>query len=1025
MSGRPLEFRLLGSVALVVAGQEVVLGATREASLLADLLVRANEVVPTSRLVDDLWRGSPPPGAVATLHTYVRDLRRLLEPDRQVGVRSEVLAARRPGYVLHVEPDELDVWRARRLIESGRSALAVEDPGRARELLAAAVDLWSGPSFGPLASEDHLRAVAAELDELRLAAIEDRLDADLAMGRHNDVCGELESLVAVHRYRERLWAQLVLALYRSGRQADALRAFRRVRRILAEDLGIEPGRRLRNLEAAVLAQEPDLDGFDTAGRGRLAANDVVAVSRQPAATTSFVGRDAELAQASTLLAPTSGVRVVTVTGPGGVGKSRLALRAALEGRAHFHGGAWVVSLGGITSGDAVTDVVLETLGGARQPGAPTLDAVAELIAGRRLLIVLDNCEHVLDAAAACVEAIVASSDSVVLATSRQPLGVAGEHVIALIGLSADASLKLFVDRARAADASWSADVDGHLDSETVKEICARLDRLPLAIELAAARVSSMSVSEIRDRLDSRFRLLRGRTRDTIERHQTLRAAVQWSTDLLDPELRDAFNRLSVFRGGFMSDAAATVCGVNDMEGVNDVGDLDAVDVLDALVLRSMVVADRSLPVTRYAVLDTMREYGAEQLAATGDLEQCRKQHAHHYLDLAEQARRQLATVEAGSAMATLGREWDNLRSAFEWVASTLDIDASLRLIIAVNPYAAQNLRLELSGWAERAIALEGAVEHQLWPSVAAISSGFRIGAGDLLGGTALAERAADVEHRSGRPRGFDTAASLWGCASAAGDRPRAYQLSLEVEGAAATNGDPLEVELSWYFRVLSQLALGPQGLGGLDAVVMDHVAATEARGNPLELACAYSGQLAYALATDRTPALELFDRVQRWAALAGSRSLPANAALLMAINARPDDPVETLAFARSCIADHYDAAHWLGIRAALQPVVKALAELGRHEAAAELLGGLGHLYFASPATEQLAAELIPRLDAALASNCARLIARGRQLDRDALAQRALEAIDEALGRSVGRPTTNPHSASSATPRTSEASSPTT
>ena len=298
----------------------------------------------------------------------------------------------------------------------------------------------------------------------------------------------------------------------------------------------------------------------------------------------------------------------------------------------------------------------------------------------------------------------------------------------------------------------------------------------------------------------------------------------------------------------------------------------------------------------------------------------------------------------------LAREWDNLRSACEWFNDIGDVDGALRMVLAASPYATQNLHFELAAWAERAISLDGAHLHDAWPAAAATVAGFRLGAGDLSGSCALAQQAVDVETQRGLARSFETSCAVLGCATASGERERALQVAIETEQIAAAGGDPLELELGWYFRVMSQLATGPAGLPGLERIVEDHVAATEARGNPLELGCAYSGELAYALATDRGRALELYERVRRWAALAGSRSLPANAALLMAMSANPDNPLETLAFARAAISQHYDAAYWLGIRSALQPVVRALVDLRHHRVAAVLLGGLAGV--TSPAPPQ-------------------------------------------------------------------------
>ena len=241
-------FCVLGPVGVVVDGQAHVLGSTREAGLLADLLVHANQVVSGDRLIEDLWRGQPSPGAGATLHTYVKNVRRLLEPGRATGTASDILVTRRPGYLLRVEADELDAWRAARLISDGRAALLAGDAEAAEVRFTDALRLWTGPSFGDLADEPYLQSEATRLDELRLSAIEERVQARISLGRHGELCAEIEALVGEHPFRERLWEQWMLTLYRSGRQADALRAYQRVRRLLGDELGIEPGDSLRRLE---------------------------------------------------------------------------------------------------------------------------------------------------------------------------------------------------------------------------------------------------------------------------------------------------------------------------------------------------------------------------------------------------------------------------------------------------------------------------------------------------------------------------------------------------------------------------------------------------------------------------------------------------------------------------------------------------------------------------------------------------------------------------------------------------------
>ena len=304
-------------------------------------------------------------------------------------------------------------------------------------------------------------------------------------------------------------------------------------------------------------------------------------SNLPQQRTSLVGRDDDVHALAAMLEE---ARVITVTGVGGIGKTRLALHAAAEALPGFAGGVWLASLGNVDAADAVGDVVLAAVGGRRQAERSTLAALAELTAARRLLVILDNCEHVLGAAAECAEAVVAGGQSVVLATSREPLAVDGERVFPVPSLADDAAARLFADRARAVDPSFKV---GEHNRVAVAEICRRLDRMPLALELAAARVRSLTVQEIAQRLGDRFRLLRGGAHGSVERHRTLQAAMQWSYDLLDRKDQEVFARLSVFAGGFTVDAAAAVCGDDGMD------DIDAIDVLDALVARSMVVADRS------------------------------------------------------------------------------------------------------------------------------------------------------------------------------------------------------------------------------------------------------------------------------------------------------------------------------------------------------------------------------------------------------------------------------------------------
>jgi len=985
-----LEFCVLGPVAVVRQGREIVLGTTREAALLADLLLHANEVVSTSRLIDDLWSGTPPPGATATLHSHVRNLRRVLEPSRNRGGPSEVLLTQRPGYLLRVAPDDLDTWRSERLIGEARRSLADGDPAVARELLLAALACWRGPAFGELATAEHLRTAATRLDELRLSASEDRFAAELALGRHAEVCGELESMVAQHPFRERLWEQWMLALYRSGRQADALHAFQRVRRLLDDELGIEPGIGLRDLEEAILLQKADLAWIAEAPVDPQATGDVVLLARNLSSRSSFVGRDAELTNLVDLL-DKSDRRVVTITGPAGVGKTRLAVHAAARAATSFDAGAWLVELGSVATREAVADVVLSALGGKRQAGRSAEAALADLTSAGRWVVVLDNCEHVLDAAASCAEAVTSVGASAVLATSRQPLANAGEQLFPVSGLDPDAAAELFADRARAVEPGFGLDDENR---SAVTAICAGLDRLPLAIELAAARVRAMSTVELADRVGERFRLLHDNRRGTVERHQTLHAAVRWSYDLLEPEQQDVFDQLCVFAGGFLSDAVSNVCGVGTS------GDLDSVDVLDALVARSMVVADTRRPVTRYSLLETMREFGRAQMKIRGNAAALRDRHAQHYLAVAEAARRRLSTPEGGSAMSTMAEEWDNLRVALDWMSTTNDAASALRLVVAAFWYAHENFQQELLEWGDRALALDPARLDELWPAAAGVTSLMRRSAGDFDGARELAAEALRVERERGPTRRFLPALAAWSAEWMAGDFERARELLGAVEQTATTKGDPVELARARYVRVITHAVTGLEALG---TIPENAIREAESTGVPFQLANAYTGMLAVESARDKALAPRLFAKARQWSELAGTRILFDNAALWMALACREEEPLQTLAFARLCVADTNARRYWGNFELIIRPVVPALVRLGRHRSAAVLLGGLLGLAGGRNESIALATELRPQLTEALGEELDSLFREGQQLDRSSLAQLAISEVDSLTIAAVGVP----------------------
>jgi predicted ATPase/DNA-binding SARP family transcriptional activator len=981
--GAPVKFCVLGPVGVVVDGRRVVLGATREAALLADLVVHAGEVVAADRLVEDLWRGDPSPGAAATLQTYVKNLRRVIEPGRAAGVASSVVETCRPGYVLRSERVDVDATCFERLVEAGRAAVVEGASRRGGDALREALGLWYGPAYGALADEMFVRPEASRLEELRLVALEERVQADLCLGRHAELCGELEALVAQHPYRERLWGQWMLALYRARRQADALRAYRQVRRLLVDELGVEPGLALRDLEDAILLQKPELDWTpptDPATESAVGMIPVAGLHRRPEFANAFVGRDEEVARLVALIQPATAVPVVTVTGAGGIGKTRLALHAAAEVAATYRHGAWLVALASVDSPDSVADEVLARLGGRRQAGRSALASLAEFARDRQMMVLLDNCEHVLDAAAACVDAIV-GGDSVVLATSREPLSLPGERAFPLPPLDDAAGVALFLDRAAAVDPSFDLDDDS---GATVIEVCRRVDGIPLAIELAAARVRSMAVADIAHHLDARFQLLRGGSA-AEQRHRTLHAAVQWSYDLLDDRQRVLFDELSVFRGGFTIAAVAAIC--RDEFGA-PIDSFEAVDTVDDLVAKSLVVAARSGASMRYSLLETFRQFGEQRLADGAGAVTHRDRHARHFLAVAEDARRWMSAPDALTGMTIFNDEWENLRAAFDWFATNGDADGVLRLVVACSWFAGPSRRAERLPRAERAIALDGARQHALWSAAAGTTSLLRRGIGDFQGGESLALEALAHEAITGHPARFEPTFGLLSCLFRRDDA-RALQILPEAERLAEAGGDPIELAYVRYVRVIVDLGKDVDGVHGY---ALQAVRDAESTGNPIQLALGHTGLLAVTSQHDLRAAVSMLDTARRWAHLANNPIIAGNAALWLA-NAPQATPADVVTFVRDALEGSFSGGYLGNLELSLGPLVLALAHYGRHRAAAILLGGVTTMPTRDSMRPNLVAEATATLSDALGDELVPLLEEGRHLPKRELARLALAEID--------------------------------
>ncbi len=711
----PVRYRILGTTQVLRPdGTAVPLGGARLRALLTVLALRAGRAVPTGLLVEEVWDGDPPADAPGALQALVGRLRRALGADS--------VASADGGYRLAAAPDDVDLHRFDRLAGEGARALADGDPAKAAVVLDDALALWRGPVLADLPDRT---AEAARWETRHFEALRARHTAALDLGQAEHALPELTALCDGHPLDEPLQALRLRALRDTGRTAEALAAYESVRRVLADRLGTDPGRELRDLHGGLLAPADPVrpvpadapPGTRTPGTRGPAAAPVPEGFRPRgnlrARLTSFVGRDGDV---ETLRADLATTRLVTLLGPGGAGKTRLSQEAAEGAGDTARDGVWLAELAPVDDPADVPEAVLTAVGaretvlyraGAEEMRAVTasegqdtaVERLVEHCGRRRMLIVLDNCEHVVDAAARLTEELLARCPHLtVLATSREPLGVRGESLRPVEPLSEPAALRLLADRGAAARPGFRVDADEET-AAACAEICRRLDGLPLAIELAAARLRMLTPRQIADRLDDRFRLLTSGSRTVLPRQQTLRAVVDWSWDLLDADEREVLGRLSVFAGGCDLAAAEAVCGPA------------ALDALGSLVDKSLVVA---APVTdrlsgdgmRYRLLETVAEYAGERLDETGGRAAAARAHLTYYRELARttdpllRGPRQLAAIER------LEREYENLRTALRHAVAERDEQEALCLALSLVWYwQMRDLRVEARNWFVEVMAL--------------------------------------------------------------------------------------------------------------------------------------------------------------------------------------------------------------------------------------------------------------------------------------------------------------------------------
>lgn len=933
-----MTIRVLGTLDVIAdGGHRLALSSPKVRRLFAALLVDAGAVVSADRLADIIWGDEPPANTTGALHNLVSRLRALL---RSAGPGCAVLT-RAPGYVLELGGTELDAAQFERRAREARDVLD-RDPRRAAVLLDAALSLWRGDAYAEFVDDMFARAEAARLDELRVVAEDDRVAAALAVGRPDEAVVLAERLTAAHPLRERPHADLMRGLYRTGRHADALAVYRTYRDRLERELGLDPSADLQQLERDILRGDPGLDAVEyiapveqpfvvRSGQGNL-----------PAPPPDLVGRADLLA---TVRDTVRAGRVVTLAGPGGVGKTSLALRAAADVAGSWPDGVWWCDLAPVAGADAVAEVVTTVLGVQRGQGMTAIGRIVEFLRPAHALVILDNGEHVVDAVAELASAVVHGCPRVaVVVTSRERLGVDREQVLTVPPLPVPAAgdagdprqtpaLELFARRAAAVSEGFVVTDD---NAEVVADICRRLDGVPLALELAATRMRSMSPADLAERLAWRFRLLRGGERRGARRHRSLRAVVDWSYQLLDERARLVFDRLAVFAGWFPLSAAEAVVARTG-EGVDA---LDVADVIADLVDRSMVVARTADTTARYTLLETLRAYGRERLHDRGETQPAQRAHARYHMALAETAASRLYGRDHLRWAQTLDSTFDELRAAHAW-ALDHDVEVALRIVVALSSYAEEGLVAEPFEWAQRAVQrAEDAGHASPWLALAyaVAAMGARFG-GDLPRAQDLADRAFAI---SGPPGGRARHLAMLVRSEIAfyrGELDETQRIHEELAGSEVHDAERIWTMWSEMVRVMAPAYRGDsaQAISAGERFVVD----VDRDGDPIMM-----GWARYALAEaigDTAPqrALDLLDDALARATASGGRFLTGVALVSAAsLRGRHGQPEHARRVFAETIRWWHRAGNWTQQWTTVRNVIDLLVRLGEDQHAAQLHGAV-------------------------------------------------------------------------------------
>ena len=827
----------------------------------------------------------------------------------------------------------VDLHRFRYLVSAAR---ATDDPLEAAALFDRALGLWHGDPF-PSLDTPWVNDVRTALEAERLSVALDRNDVALRAGRHAELLPPLAAELNSHPLDERLAGQLMLAQYRSGRQADALDTYRQMRERLVEELGVDPGPSLRQVHQQIL------DGDHEVPARAVRTPDRPAVVDLPRRATSFVGRDQEMERVITALREGP---LVTLTGVGGVGKTRLALEAAWRGQKRFADGVWVCELAPLDASEAVSHAIAATLRLQQQQGLGIEETVIEYLRTRELLLIVDNCEHVLDAAAALLAQIVQHCQRIsVLATSREALGIEGERVLLVPPLPVEDATRLFADRARASRPDFD------LDSEpvgAVAEICQRLDGLPLAIELAAARMRAMSSLDVARRLDG-LRLLSGGTRGALPRQQSLAATIDWSYQLLTEPEQSLFMRLSAFAGGWDLEAAHGVCGA---DGTSED---DTLELLTGLVDKSMVIVRSVLDRTRYGVLETLRAYGRERLRENGIDDQYATRHTVYYTELVERAHAGMHGADERAWVERALPDYDNMRAAFERAMADQDIDLALRLVTSLPELVHLRVGYESAGWAEKALEFADP-NHPLFPAAVGFAARGAWNRGDFDRARALAVLAG------GRVPGRNTGRIAYPADVLAdlslydGDPGAALTHYIGEVAHARRDADPIRLVWALFYVAICQAALRNPGAGLRAAQESMEVADETANPTAQSMARYALGLVLKKSEPDR--ALALFDDAAQLAAAVRNFWWFGIAFMEAAATRGVHGDPATAARMFIDVLDHWDrvgdwSQQWLNLRY----VTRLLVRLGADDDAVALHHALVDAGKLSPLSEEQVAAL--------------------------------------------------------------------